>query len=524
MQLRIIDNSLAKNIQARFVIEFRDEENGLTISYSCELDQPVLPVKFNDDLQHYYAGYPRILLGLQEVGAPELRRLQAVGVACLETGTRLGEALVGDARQLERIQAHVARRGYSLLDVYLQSSRAAFFDYPWETLILPGSKYVLSAAARRFVRVATASGERTGVGIATSKAEGEMLRIIHVVPVDSNRGTTDASSDDEAPSGPSYAFALAGSMHSGADRIRYRIEPARTPSALLSALTPMGEPVQVFHFDGPIVADEGAIRLVGLEVETLFRSLAALGAQLVCINPFTVTGKDAWRKTSFRLAELAHQCGIPNLITLGQLVDGDTARSCFEPIYQGLGKGLSIAQAVVEGRKQLQAECQASQSEELQAWLLPVHFSAADRLLLPPIGQTALPSSTTPADIPLHGFDRALTSAAMPPWPDGILPQVLLALREETGRVVLVSGDEGVGKTSLAHRLADYLTRAERCDSAFYFDYKDHDYLAEDIHSMLLSVSSGNSSERPATDKSVSADGLETLDVHDADALVIDAG
>jgi len=128
------------------------------------------------------------------------------------------------------------------------------------------------------------------------------------------------------------------------------------------------------------------------------------------------------------------------------------------PFYRVLAQGKSISEALREASREIQATC----LKEGKVCALPVLYAASDRQVMPDVQEADRKA--------IGSIDSGIVKEALEPLPGMTsghaysfvnrrrdLQRLLSALREGTARTVIITGKDGMGKSALATRLAQWL-------------------------------------------------------------------
>lgn len=493
MLLRIIDQSNTEGQTDRTEIVFESEKH--TIRFEAASKSCFLSKSFKQQLNWYFSDY------LCAIPEPENDR-DSIG-KLLRIGQAVGDSLLGEDHELIKVKETIEDEGFANLSVRIESERPAFFGEPWESVILPASKYVLSAASRSFARVFTS------INTGDSEVHHELskttpLRLLHIVA---------RHSTAEKGSLPSNALGFSTEILDFDGAIDYEIWPGGKWLDLEKRLLQNTRPIHVLLYDGPVFNSEGespAILLPGhlsgpdikVSVAELASLLAAEKSVLMLLQidnrslppPSEHSKGQAGDSVATLLAEVSRValgCGIDNIIGLNQVTDPWTASQCFHALLSGLAGGLTVAQAAVEARKKLQLKLESGlfsvKPRPFQCWPLLSHYEKGPvTFFVEPRQPRSLVETENYKALRqrLHGFHYENLPPAAVAGSDGIFLPGLSLSRQS---VLLLSGVPGSGKTHTVHQLAFYAARRD-VRHAFYFDFGEHHYTTEDALLMIKPV------------------------------------
>lgn len=495
--LQIIDKSVGdgRNRPVEIVFTTDDRSRSFVTEFA-----PSFPAGFREDLVWYFSNYlPR---------AENVESDRSVVDRLISHGKYIGDRLLGDDLQLTTYREEIEDRGYGGLTVSIESDRIDFFEEPWEAMILPDSKYVLSSVVKGFTRRWKGPVEADGV-LEYGLGKDAPLRIVHAVYFD------ECGAEKETAS-VAYSAANGQLRYDGA--VDHELWPLGNWEILKERLSNSSGPVHVFRYDGPLDYRQGMFYLPAktfspaasrkydpVSLLELVQCLKTAECGLLILN-VTDWSFDSLQPLSADTglalaAQISMGAGMLNVLGLNSTADPWTSDDCLNCVYENLFKGLSVAQAVVEARKALQAKTESDSLSfspvPFQSWSLPVHYASRPVVFFS--------SAQPPADMlntrgyadarqKMHGF----FSEFLPPYSsvsgDSVLPECLSACESGSGAMLYVHGGQGLGKTQLLHMLAFCLVR-RGWREAFYFDYGEHFYSVADIRQMtapVLDAVSGN--------------------------------
>ncbi len=500
MLLRIID---LENSSPNTVVELILEYPGGILSFRTAPYTSPITENFRLSLARYFGGYPQSYSVATET-ADTVNKL-------LKFGQHLGDQLLGEDLQLVRMKEIIEDLGYANLKVQIESSRPLFFRELWECLILHDSKYVLSAAVKGYVRkfvdedfprdypdlnyrlkVAPAAREKLHrlLNSDHSAAENQPLRILYLL-----------SRPREAalPERSSCATALSLAAVGAGGIVDYEIHHAQDETSLFARLADTDRPVHVIQYDGPVVIEEGvpAIVLHGAAASDFTLPVTELAAAMVKnrvalfnLDARSYSGADCYVGLAL-VAQAAQRAGLGNIVGLAGVTNPWISGRCFEILYGKIAKGLSLEQAVIEARKQLQADLDLPlatyKPTAFHCWPLLVHYSGQSVTFFESPQEESVDDSPGLGVIHdrLFGFRSEMLPPIYSPSGDGEVVTVVENLRSSLLKTVMITGEEGMGKTQLAHTAAAYLAQKEYIDYGFYFDFERESYEPLDMLEMI---------------------------------------
>lgn len=349
-----------------------------------------------------------------------------------------------DAAQLAKIIAGLPKDA-DQLDVRVESTQAAFLARPWEQLSLADAPLPASSFVRRYV----------GDGISEDDSERVYdlapsgLRVLHVVA-----GT------------PSDALARAAETFCAEGAIDYEIFASGALEPLQERLADRTRAVHVLHYDGAVAVDA---------MTALCEVLARHKVPVLAIDARAYTDGDLGA-----VALVAHRAGLGNVVGLARATDPWVGGRSFEAVYRQLTTGVPLSKAVVEARKELSSEGEASL----------VHFGG-QKVTFFEKAQTraglAESQTLSVARQRLLGFKAALLPPFVAQVSDGAGLELLARIQGGSCALTLV-GESGSGKTHAAHQVALYLSQRKNFDFAFYFDFTSDFYSKGDMLEMIAPV------------------------------------
>ncbi len=488
MLLRLIDQPSASAIQVNLQAEDQ------TITFTIDDFSSPISAAFYENLSWYFEHY------LQLLNQPVDDR--NVGEGLLRKGLSLGDSLIGEDFELMKVSDRIETEGFAKVRVQVESARIEFFETFWELLILSDAKYVLSTVCQGFVRRFTGADQ--------SDYEEELNHKLH--------GDTGPEADDAAPLGVLHIIACSADdsrpingFNASTRSLRwmgavdYTLWPYGTLEALRERLSETARSVHCVHYDGPVHVLNGMPHIffgvsgAPLALDAVCRLLVENKIALLTVDACTYLDETQQPVNIAQglatIARVATEAGLGNVVGLGYRTDPWTAGGCFECFYDKLLLGLSISQAVVETRKQLQAQPETKRFRveglPFHVWPLPVHYGGQPvRFFGQP--QQAVELMQSPAFQRTHQRLFGFQSQYLPPDAGHCEDQGLLALltaaQEAEGCVLSLIGPSGSGKTHLVHQVGFYRAQQQRMDYGFYFDVGTGFYSFSDVQQMIAPV------------------------------------
>ncbi len=254
--------------------------------------------------------------------------------------------------------------------------------------------------------------------------------------------------------------------------------------AELRSATAGERPYHIVHFDGHGLVDgtggllfehhDDADRLqrrpLFFPATHLARALKRHRVPMVILQACRSAATDG--DVSSSVAGCLSQGGVATVIAMSHRVLIETARRFFTVLYRELAAGLRVGDAMLTARKALQKDDfrlhAFRHALRLQDWFVPVLYQNHDLALVGaaqvaapvrPVGDDRLASLPAPPDHRFVGRSRELLRAER--W---------LALEP----YVVLLGEAGEGKTTLAAELARWLVRTRRFDRAAFVSLDRH--------------------------------------------------
>ncbi|MFT4929165.1 MAG: hypothetical protein ACI8WB_005295, partial [Phenylobacterium sp.] len=520
MLLRIIDCPAVGNEDdaVRIVLEQKAQNEVTSTGFNTEsYDSPVTD-NFRKVLAWYFSEYPQ--------KPSDNGDDSGVVSKLIKCGQSIGEELLGEDHELIKLTEDIEQQGYHTLQVRIESSRLAFFTELWETTILPESKYILSTVVngyvRRFEQTDLAADAFPPLSFdlkVTPPSQDKVNQLLQAENITPDNQDTDKQ--DEQPLGiltlvsraraNELPFASSNSINvslqamAAGGAIDYDICQNTDWQQLTDRLADHSQPVHIFHYDGPVLLNNDVASII-LDDDSVV-SIDELAKVLVDNNvaALSIDARAYLSDTEHNvvqnpaqglamIAQAAHQQGLGNVIGLGQITDPWTASQCFETIYSQIVAGLSLDQAVVEARKALQSNTETAlmttQPIPFHPWSLLVHYSlqSVNFFGVPSLGEPDAPDDTAQIHEKLFGFRTQMLPPMLSQVSDGQVLQLIEPLQGQQGAGVAVLGEQGSGKSQLAHVACVYLAQKQQLDYGFYFDFAANDYTPDDMLEMIAPV------------------------------------
>jgi hypothetical protein len=498
MQLRIIDQYQADPHQQSVDIILQTDSQQLSFRV-YEFKSP-LTANFHQALTWYFQHYSQSL-----EQTPEDKR---VPEKLISFGQYLADCLLGEDMQLVQVKDLVEEEGYDQLHVQIESSRLAFFADSWEIMVLPDAKYVLSTVSQGFIRRLTGPDQ--------PDYEAELNYDLATKTTDTNESTSTTrlgilhilARPNQQDSPPALACQASLASLRWPDALHYELWLSADIAALGQRLADKTRPLHIIHYDGPIdLLDKQPQLYLGGMIDPAQSIPVSTLAALLAENSVALCSVDGWAyrneeqqalRTDLGLAQVAHvmaTAGVTNVIGLSHLTDPWTRHNCFQRIYERLLTGLTLSQAVVEVRKQLQSQLEIPyfhiKPVAFHSWPLPIHYGGQ------PLSFFSQPQlnhelSQSPAYQAirqrLFGFHQELLPPQVESVDDGTLLNLLAMLHKESATGCCIKANPGMGKTYLAHQGAMYWLQQQQADYGFYFDLTTGFYSKTDILQMIAPV------------------------------------
>lgn len=517
MLLRIIDLGIEGCSESKIdiVLEF----DGGRRNFSVDGFTSPQTENFRKALDWYYTDYPGMAMFCNDD--------RGVSEKIITNGGYAGDEILGEDFQLLEMMQVIDQRGWSGLQVRIESAGTVFFQEMWESLILHESRYVLSTQVQSFVRKCIFPGHdrdypelryglavdnTSNIGAAALLGSGgcvetdtveqlekrshRPLRVLYVVS---------RPDDIQVELGGSNAIAAAIDAKLSGGAIDYEVHCLVDRDALLARIADNEFPIHVLHYDGPVMLGKGGVALpVQSAVSNESWIQVAELARVLCENNVALMNVDARtyledgsrtlaQKGLAMLAREAQSAGLGNIVGLGNVGHSWISETCFLELYRQLAAGRELGLAVVEARKALQSslECTTTSVKpfSLHLWPLLVHYSQQEvyffdspQALSPPIEGAFVKVLSDK----LFGFEPTLLPPVVHHCSDG--PLLNLSTADLEGKAAAVEGSPGSGKSLIAHLYCAFQVLKGEIDYAFRFNYRDDFFSAGDIQSMLSPI------------------------------------
>jgi hypothetical protein len=399
----------------------------------------------------------------------------------LNLGRKLGNLLV-DPQYLflafcEQVEVHAARD----LQVRIVAEQARFDDLPWELLILPDSKYVLSATCAGFVRATSAADAASTrrVSLGTQRP----LRYLRAL---------------SRPLGCTFkhrpqCVSLAWQQLDWHGALKYQLLTPATPEAWRSQ-TERDQAVHVLHWDGPLAQLDGAPCFVmeGPDAEPRPIAAAQLASDaLRCgVELLIIEASPAQQRLAALAARSARSSGIGHVLVVAEPSDGVWPSPWLGKFLDSLRNGLSVQQAVVETRKALQRGLVELRSADSSAPYAAHSCSGlqlyADRELV--FFEQALDAQTYDPLGAQRALRQDLLGFGTTPGPDvELADDAALAIDRalHSGDPVLLQGARGAGKTHVLQHVAFFERARAEIRQAYRWDFRAEMYSLTDVLQMV---------------------------------------
>jgi hypothetical protein len=410
---------------------------------------------------------------------PEREKALSAERTTLTIGRKLGNLLVDPQYRFlafcEQVEAHAARD----LQVRIVAEQGRFDALPWELLILPDSKYVLSATCAGFVRAADAAHATRSLQLGTQRPLGYLRAL--------SRPT-----DCTFKARP-QCVSLAWRQLDWQGALNYQLLTPATPETWRAQLQ-RDQPMHVLHWDGPLT-ERGGVPCFVMEgptgdPEAVAAAQLASDARRLGVELLIIEASPAQQGLAARTARAARSAGIANLLVVAEPSDGVWPSSWLAQFLAGLRSGLSVQQAVVETRKALQRALVELRSADGSApyaahscsglQLYADHELVCFERALDAAEYEALEAQRTlRAD--LLGFGAA-PSADVELADDAALA-IDRALRSE--EPIFVQGARGAGKTHTLQQVALFERGRGEIRRAYRWDFRAEAYSLRDVLQMV---------------------------------------
>lgn len=490
MLLRIIDKPTASAESDLVEVQFTHD------AYQKSYTADYFPSPFSNGLKNSLSWYFSDYL-LQPEGSHADRD---VVTKVLQLGQQMADNLLGEDHQLMAIAEQISDAGINDLQVELVSSRLAFFEELWESVILPESSFMLSGAAASFTRRFEPS------------LTNDVLQFEHSVEKPVECLTLFDECADVLPELHQMHIESFGFHQVLKHHFSSISQVSHLPATASVGVVHLTSSIQ-FLEDGSFVFKNG-----DMAESQLLSLFTRWHTQLVIVSSDFYSADEQKLDASIGLAWLAQRllsAGMKNVIGLSQYADSWVVQQNVSAVLQALVQGVSVSRAVVEARKSLQRNTQSqvftSQGVAFQSWSLLQHYQTQDvRFISQGIEVEAAEQSALYNELrrSMHGFVSEHIFPTAFPVTDANLSRVIPLLQRHAK--CLLKGASGSGKTYALHQVATWylatylqnnpdkipeqsldLTGAEQAPKAlpetqaFYFDFSQHSYSEKDLTDMI---------------------------------------
>jgi hypothetical protein len=399
----------------------------------------------------------------------------------LNIGRKLGNALVDPEYHLlafcEQVEAQAARG----LQVRIVAQTARFHELPWELLVLPDSKFVLSAACAGFVRALDAA-DSSAAALHLQLGKQRALRYMRALS---------RPSDCTFKLRP-QCISLAWQQLDWQGALSYQLLAPATAESWRAA-TDRAEPLHILHWDGPLARLDGHSCFVmegpagAPQPESgalLLSDARRMGVELLILE-----ASAAQQSVAADVARSALQAGISNVLVVAEPSDGVWPSAWLGQFLDWLRSGLSVQQAVVETRKALQRALVELRSADSQAPYAAHSCSGlqvyAGREVV--FLEHALPAEPQETLAAQHALRQSLLGFGAPAAPDVELAEdtvLAIARALRSAEPVVVHGPRGAGKTQLLTRVGLFERARGELRQAYCWDFRAETYSLRDVLQM----------------------------------------
>ena len=403
-----------------------------------------------------------------------------------DVGQRLYQAVFGSRDARVVLQAWRDNTSTGLRQISIISYVPAALTLPWELLHDTQGFLVLRSVSivRRLPQIETPAG---------ATAFSPPLRVLLVTARPDDTGFIDQRA---------IARELLDEVQEQIAEGKLALEFLRPPTlqALQQRLRDKTRPVHILHFDGhgtfdstdvgqqnhvlsgkprgKLAFEDAAGRLALVDADTLANVLQASNtplAVLTACQSARSTPDDAFSSVAGRLIK----GGVDAVVAMSASVLVVTAARYVEAFYRELARGVSAPTAHELARQALYVDPKRhvfqrerdkeAQPVTLQDWWLP-HFYQQRPVRLQPVEQERTPKSASLAAF--SGFPDGFPYKRQRMFFGRARELLQIERRLRHGKVVVLHGFGGVGKTALAHEAADWFTRTGMYSGALFLSFE----------------------------------------------------
>lgn len=445
----------------------------LGLSYSGDSLTDPLKQSERDDLRWYLEEY---WLWPYEGFAQRGKEIEAL---LISVGKRLYNAVFGSIQAMSIVQTWISQKGWQH-QISIVSDIPSILSLPWE-LLHDGHEFLSLntncpvSIVRRLPLNKQADHQTTFV---------PPLRILLVTSQPEGTGFVD-------PRG--IAHELYDELQAQSEAGTIEIEFLRPPTltTLRTRLKNRKRPIHILHFDGhgifdPTTMKQGMLafedeegKLDAVEAEVLARALQDSDVRLVVLTACQSAMSSEEDPFSSVAAQLIHY-GLDAVVAMNTTVLVASTTRYAEAFYHALATGTSVAIAHEQARRALyinphrhlqrRHQNEAGTPIQLRDWWVPHLY--LQRVLSFQLTQPAQRRKKQ-QDVPLSfRLNQEMPNA--PRYGFHGRARELLKLERWLlqGKVVVVSGFGGIGKTALAREAADWLTRTKMYDRACFVSFE----------------------------------------------------
>lgn len=494
-QLKIIDNCSNIRFQYQIEIQFIKDDNILSknIIYSVTAEFK----DFGNELAWYYKEY--LFNPFQQY-----KKAQLISKNIDKEGKQLGIKIFNDELFLK-----LKTEDLSETVVTIESNQAAFFNIPWEILILPGSSQPLSICAKSFVRT---NLNDFRVKKQYNLCNHEPLRVLLVAPRPEEYG------DCAFLSNPANVI---DKLLEFDQSLEVEVLPNCTLLALEERLLLKDKPIHILHFNGFAnttyengVEPNNNLILEGNNGKADLQDIKIIAGLLgkneidtVFLDIYNIT--KANKKNNFNIvsSELALSIikgGVNNVITTFYTSNSFSVERIYHTLYSLIGEGKSIAEAVVETRKTIKDNLKQAiltvQELDFADWPIVMHYGTRDSQFfkesveLKPLFQSKKYSEIIGN---IFGFNPEFQYPNRYFGGSKEMQEVIRAF--ESNNSVLLKGGSGIGKTHFVHQFAYLYLTEKKAEKAFYFNFESGPLTKDQIIQIIGEVLDGKEANKDNT-------------------------